>query len=95
MIVHIVVFRLKPEHKEHAPGLKAALDSLPGQIAEIQAYEVGLNEVDSPRAFDMSLYSKFDSYEAMARYQKHPAHQAVLKRLLEASESIHSVDYTI
>ncbi|MCA9912642.1 MAG: Dabb family protein [Anaerolineae bacterium] len=95
MVVHIVMFRFKEGRKEEAPALRAALESLPGLIEEIEFYEVGINEVESARSFDMSLYSKFASYEAMQRYQAHAAHQAVLKQLLDASETIHAVDYTI
>jgi len=95
MIVHIVVFRMKSDKKEQLSALKAALEALPEQIEQIQFYEVGINEVESARSFDMSLYSKFNSYEEMQTYQKHPAHQAVLQQLLDASENIYAVDYTL
>lgn len=95
MLVHIVVFRFKEDRKGEMKALRAALESLPGLIEEIEFYEVGLNEVESARSFDMSLYSKFTSYESMQRYQAHAAHQAVLKQLLDASEQIYAVDYTL
>ncbi|HZZ85576.1 MAG TPA: Dabb family protein [Anaeromyxobacteraceae bacterium] len=39
--------------------------------------EVGLNAVPSQGAFDVVLYSEFESAEALAAYQQHPEHERV------------------
>jgi hypothetical protein len=93
MIAHIVVFKCKD--KANAGEIKKRLETLPAQIPQIIKYELGIDELDSARSFQLALYSHFESYETMAIYQEHPAHQALLPFIREVSEAIHSVDYTL
>jgi len=95
MIAHLVFFKAKPDQKDRLSEVKARLEALPPIIAEIKQYEVGINEVESARAYDMSLYSQFDSYDTMQVYQQHPDHQAVLKLILDVMDNIYAVDYTL
>lgn len=92
MITHIVFFKVKEPHL--AQEIKTKLEALPPLIPQIITFELGLNELESPRAFDLSLYSTFESYETMKTYQDHPEHQAVLPFIRESCSAIHSVDYT-
>jgi hypothetical protein len=93
MIAHIVFFKCKD--KADAAEIKKRLETLPPIIPQIIQYELGLNELESARAFHLALYSQFESYETLAIYQEHPAHQALLPFIREVSEVIHSVDYTL
>jgi quinol monooxygenase YgiN len=93
MLTHVVLFKLRPEHKHEAPRCRDLLLALPPQIDEIRHYEVGLNVIESDRAYDFALYSKFDSIAAMQTYQVHPAHQAVVQVIVPLMASVIAVDY--
>jgi hypothetical protein len=93
MIAHIVFFKCKDQ--ANAAEIKTRLETLPAQIPQIIKYELGLDELKSARSFHLALYSQFESYETLAIYQEHPAHQAFLPFIREVSEVLHSVDYTL
>ncbi len=98
MIHHIVMIKLKPfsgaqEKLEKANEIKVALDSLPAIIPEIKFYEVGLNIIESERASDIVLISKFDSLETLNVYRVHPEHKKVVALIGEYSEKVSAVDY--
>lgn len=92
MITHIVFLKLK--QKSDAAEVKKRLSALPAQIPEIQTYDIGIDEIDSPRSFHMALYSQFESYDTLKIYSEHPAHQAVLAYIREVADTVHAVDYT-
>ncbi len=93
MITHVVLFKLKPEHRDEAAHCRDLLATLPPRIEQIKFYELGLNMIESDRAYDLSLYSKFDSLETLEIYQKHPEHQAVVHQITPHMASIVAVDY--
>lgn len=93
MITHIVFLKLKD--KANAEEVKARLDALPAQIDVIKTYVVGIDEMDTARSFHLSLYSQFDSYDALKVYNEHPAHVEVLGFIRENAEIVHAVDYTL
>lgn len=95
MVVHIVMFRFKEENKEHnIQKVKAALEALPQKIKELVSMEVGVNFTQSERAFDLSLYSTFDSKEDLASYAVHPAHLEVVSLIKEITQESKVVDYS-
>lgn len=83
MVKHIVMWRLDPAHK-HTAGMqiKQALESLQGQIDGLRHIEVGLNndELVGQKAHwaDVVLLSELDDWAALAHYQQHPLHQAIV-----------------
>ncbi len=96
MIRHLVVAKLKPdtpnaEIEEILTGLRA----LPRQIGEIVAYECGRDEWRGERSYDFGLIATFHDMEGLARYQEHPAHLAVARRLRAASQHVVTVDLRI
>lgn len=99
MIKHIVMWKLHDladgaSKSENARRLKQRLEALPQQIQEIKFAEVGINFNPSEAAFDVVLYSEFESQEALQTYQNHPAHQKVITELLDKIRSRKSVvDY--
>lgn len=93
MIVHIVMIKFKPEHLADAPVVRERLLTLPAQIDVIRHYEVGLDVIRSERAWDLVIFSKFDSLETLAQYDQHPAHQEVVAFLRPLRSHIASVDY--
>lgn len=93
MIAHVVFLKVK--NKSQAGAIKEKLEALPAQIPEIKKYEVGIDEVESERSFDICLYSQFDSYDTLKIYNEHPAHVEVLGFIRQHAEKVHAVDYTL
>ncbi len=63
--------------EENVEQAKKMLQALPAVIPQIKVYEVGLNYCNESTAFDLSLYSAFESEETMDQYKVHPDHVAV------------------
>jgi hypothetical protein len=94
MVNHVVMFRFRDRSAEHLAHCRALLEGLPSQVAEIRHFDVGLNELASARAYDLCLYSHFDSFEDLAAYQVHPAHVEVATYLRSAADATAAVDYS-
>lgn len=94
MIVHIVMFKFKEENKaKNLEMLKDRLLKLVDLVPSLKSMEVGINFTESPRAFDMSLYSTFDSKESLDEYATHPQHLSVVELIKEVSIESKVVDY--
>lgn len=98
MLKHIVMFRLQ----DHAQGndkaangqmIKQRLEALIGVIPGLVKMEVGLNIASGEMACDVVLYSELESREALAVYQKHPAHVEILEFILSVCTERRVVDY--
>ena len=79
MIRHVVSLTWTADTTDaDVAALRAALAQLPGQIPEMRSYTFGtdLGLVDGNA--DFAIVADFDDVEAWHRYQRHPAHQAVL-----------------
>ncbi|MBU5315701.1 Dabb family protein [Clostridium bornimense] len=79
MVKHIVMWKLKEEaegktKKENAEIIKSSLESLKNKIDEIVEIEVGINWNDSDAAYDVVLYSIFNTKEDLDSYQVNPHH---------------------
>ena len=95
MLTHIVMFKLKDRSPENVAATRDRIALLAGQISEILSIEVGINVVDSPRAYDIALVETFESVEALHTYQVHPVHVALLTEVMPRFEDFHSVDYEL
>lgn len=96
MIVHIVMFSFKKENKkENIEKIKAQLEALVDKIDVLKSMEVGVNFTDSPRAFDMSLYSTFEDKDGLKIYATHDEHLKVLEFIKEVVKETKVVDYEI
>jgi stress responsive alpha/beta barrel protein len=98
MMKHIVMWRLKDftngaNKEENAKKLKSLLESLKGNISEIRCIEVGINVNPSNAAFDVVLYSEFDSLSDLEAYQKHPEHLKIVSFVNEVRLERGVVDY--
>jgi hypothetical protein len=94
MLKHVVLMKFKPGTGEAEIGdLERGLGALPARIAEIRGYEFGRDVVRSERSYDFALVSTFDDLDTMKRYQVHPDHQVVLKKVLSMCESVLAVDF--
>ncbi|MCP4520093.1 MAG: Dabb family protein [Cytophagales bacterium] len=100
MIKHIVCWRVKEEangqsKNEIIAQIKNELDGLVSVIEEIKELEVGINYNEAPAAFDVSLYSVFESKDTLQAYQVHPAHQKVAQYIGSVASERVVVDYEI
>ncbi len=89
MIVHVVLFKLKPGVSKDDPRVRAAvadLAALKGRIDGIVDWEVGTNFTDRPIASDFVLYSTFASRESLSAYVPHPEHQAFVAKMREVAD---------
>ena len=94
MIVHIVMFKFKDENKAlNIARVQKKLMKLEETVESLKFMEVGVNLNESERAFDLSLYSTFESQEGLAEYQAHPEHLNVLELIKEVTLETKVVDY--
>ncbi|WP_319371515.1 Dabb family protein [uncultured Ilyobacter sp.] len=91
-MVHIVFFKFKEEKKkENIEKLKRDLEAL--DLSQLKKLEVGIDFNGSPRAYDMSLYTEFDTREDLDFYQDFPPHVEIKKFLAEKEIETVVVDY--
>ncbi len=94
MIVHIVMFRFRDENKnDNLKEVTTKLNALVELIPELNSLEVGIDFSRSERAFDLSLYSTFDSKEALKSYAVHPEHLKVVELIKSVTLESKVVDY--
>ncbi len=93
MITHIVLFKLKEPNRQTAEAVRDRLLALPALIPEIRHFEVGINIVESARAYDVALYSHFDSLETLRAYQDHPRHREVAAFIQSVTSGAVAADY--
>lgn len=98
MVKHIVLWRLKDfaegaDKAANAGKIKVALEGLQGRIPGLVSIEVGVDFERSAAAFDVALYSVFESREALAAYQVHPEHKKVADFILRVRSERAVVDY--
>lgn len=63
---------------DHVREFTRRLRALRGSIAGIGHLEVGRDILREARSWDLLLIMRFDSVDALRRYQRHPDHQAVM-----------------
>lgn len=96
MIVHIVMFKFKNENKEaNIQETKELLNALVDLIPNLKSMEVGVNFTVADRAFDLSLYSTFDTKEDLDAYATHPEHLKVVEFIKSVTIESKVVDYIL
>lgn len=100
MIKHIVFWKLHDyangmDKDSNAQAIKEKLESLKGQIEGLIDIEVGFDFLHSPESADIVLYSTFTDKDALAYYQQHPLHKAVMPFIAEARSERRVVDYEV
>lgn len=94
MITHIVMMSFSEENKaENIETARERLLSMVGKVEPLRHLEVGLNVVDSPRACDLVLVTRFADLEGLKAYSDDPYHSDIKKFLFSVTESTHVVDY--
>jgi hypothetical protein len=100
MVKHIVCFKLKDHAEgatraENARLLKTRIEAMRGAIPGLLELEAGVNFEPSEAAYDLVLYAVLESRAALAAYQAHPAHLAVVDVLRRVRDARIVVDYDV
>jgi len=83
MLRHVALFTWAPEATpEQKEAVAAELRKLPGLIPELRRYEVGPDAGINPGNFDFAVVADFDDREAYQAYRDHPAHRAIIDKLI-------------
>lgn len=91
MIKHIVLFSLKDP--ANAPKVKALLDGCKDLVPGMREFEVGIKTEGLEATADVVLVSTFEDEAALAAYQPHPHHQAVVAQIREMASGRQVLDY--
>jgi hypothetical protein len=100
MINHIVLWKLKEtsggrSRSENAVLIKQGLEGLRGVVPGLLRIEVGIDFSATELSSDIALYSEFESRAALADYQEHPVHKAVMPLILESRSERRIIDYEV
>lgn len=96
MIVHMVMFKFKEENKAlNMAKVQKQLIKLETKIPSLRSMEVGINFNESDRAFDLSLYSTFESMLDLKDYADHAEHLKVIDLIKEVIIESKVVDYVL
>ena len=95
MIVHIVLFQFKEEHKKaNMIQAKQMLENLMGAVPSLRSIDVGMNFSEEERAMDLSIITAFESKEDLEAYAVHPEHLKVVDFIKSVVDYSKVVDYT-
>ncbi|MFO7810778.1 MAG: Dabb family protein [Candidatus Delongbacteria bacterium] len=100
MVKHIVMWKLK-QHSDTtskiatALEIKKSLERLTSTIIQIRDLEVGMNFSLSRKAYDIVLYTEFDSKSDLEHYLKHPEHIKVKDLIDTVVEDRAIVDFEV
>lgn len=96
MIVHVVMFKFKDENKDlNVKEVAKRLYDLVELVWTLKSMEVGINFTESDRAFDLCLYSTFDTKEDLQAYAVHPEHLKVVEFIKSVTAESKVVDYIL
>ena len=94
MVTHIVMFKFQPDCPPATiEEMRQQLVGLKGKIDLIRGWEVGINTGESSHAFDLVVYSTFDSMADLAAFRKDPQHVEVATFVRQYVETSGTVDY--
>lgn len=84
MIRHVVLLTLKPDAPpDAAETIVAALKELVGTVPSIREYQAGVDLGISPGNAAIAATATFDDLAGYLDYRDHPAHRAVIERLID------------
>ena len=78
---------------ENALLVKSKLEGLKKKIKFVKTLEVGFNLVESPTAYDVVLYTEFDTVEDLNKYKTHPEHKKVGDFVTKVRLERKAIDY--
>lgn len=94
MLKHVVCFKLN--EGESLEKAKKVLLSMQGNVPMLRGIEVGIDELRSPRSYDVMLTVLLDGFDELNAYQNDGYHVSVVKKHMHAvAKTSVSIDYVI
>ena len=98
MIKRMVMWKLKDSHEgmskdELVAEFKQKVEELKSAVPEIKTMELGKSFSELPVAYDVALYSEYDSKEDYEVFLKHPEHVKVGKFIRQIRTDVALVEY--
>ncbi len=84
MIKHVVCFKLADNSAKNCEQTKQVLESMRGKVPTAKEVTVNIDELKSPRSFDIMIEVLVDNWEALEEYQNDPYHCEVVKKHMQA-----------
>ncbi|MVF14918.1 Dabb family protein [Ketobacter sp. MCCC 1A13808] len=91
MIKRVAMWRLKDKSQAHE--MKEKLQSLEENVPSIHHLEVGINQSDSAKAFDIVFIATFENQDALHEFENDSFHQSISSWVSSAREIRHFVDF--
>ena len=96
MVRHVVCFKLKENTPAERFAARDVLRSMEGRVPELRGIEVHLDELGSPRSFDVMLEVLVDDWAALGAYQIDDYHCDVVKKHMHAvTEKSIAMDFEV
>jgi len=100
MIKHIVFWKMKSEAEgrnaqENASIMVAKLTALKNLVPQVVEIDAGIDFNRSDAAWDVALYTTFQTRSDLDAYQVHPEHQKVVEFVRSVVASRCVVDYEV
>ena len=90
------MFKFKEENREaNLVEVTSRLNALVALIPTLKSMEVGIDFNQSQRAFDLSLYSTFESKDDLKAYAVHEEHLKVAELIKSVTVESKVVDYIL
>ena len=93
MVRHIVLFKVKEEHKEEVLALVEQFKTAKGEIECLSDFMIGEDFLHSSRSYDFGLIADFKTKEDLDTYSIHPIHVPFKTRMAEISEKVAACDF--
>ena len=95
MLRHYVFLQYRDDTSDgHITTFCERMLALRNAISEIQHLEIGRDELQDARSWDLVLVMEFASVDALRAYQRHPQHLAVMAFNEPLVATVASVDFT-
>ena len=99
MIKHVVMWRVRgtsaEERRDQADKIRAALESLRGNIPGMSSLQVGIGSGGDEQFGDVVLISTHDDWAALKGYQVHPAHVEAARVIAAARIERRVLDFEV
>ena len=97
--IHLVIWQLnganEDEKSAQAQAVLAAFQGLLGQVPGLISMSVGANQLKSEGAWDLGLYMKFESLQALEAYNQMPEHMAIKGLMGPLRQARAMVDFAV
>ena len=95
MLHHIVMIEVNDDTPDdHLQAFRKRLLAMQQTIPQIKSIDVRLDELHTPRSWDVLLHVQFENQDALNEYLVHPDHQSAVAFNRDYQTNIAVLDYT-